>query len=57
MFMGEYKHNTDSKGRIIIPARFREELGQMIILTKGLDGCVTVYTQQQWAIIVEQLYK
>jgi len=57
MFMGEYRHNTDSKGRIIIPARFRDELGQMIILTKGLDGCITVYTQKQWAVIVEQLYK
>ena len=48
MLMGEYRHNTDSKGRIIIPARFREELGNSIILARGLDGCITGYTHQQW---------
>jgi len=57
MFMGEYKHNTDSKGRIIVPARFRDELGNLLILTKGLDGCITVYTPTQWEKIIEQLYK
>jgi MraZ protein len=57
MFMGEYRHNIDVKGRIIIPVRFREELGDSIILTKGLDGCITVYTQEQWVSILEQLKK
>ncbi|NTW95144.1 MAG: division/cell wall cluster transcriptional repressor MraZ [Erysipelotrichaceae bacterium] len=57
MFMGEYRHNTDSKGRIIVPARFRDELGNLLILTKGLDGCITVYTPKQWERIIEQLYK
>ncbi|KAF0226653.1 MAG: cell division protein MraZ [Erysipelotrichaceae bacterium] len=57
MFMGEYRHNTDSKGRIIVPARFRDELGNQLILTKGLDGCITVYTPPQWDRIIEQLYK
>jgi len=57
MFMGEYRHNTDSKGRIIIPARFRDELGNLLILTKGLDGCITVYTPKQWERIIEQLFK
>jgi MraZ protein len=57
MFMGEYRHNTDSKGRIIVPARFRDELGSLLILTKGLDGCITVYTPKQWERIIEQLYK
>jgi len=55
--MGEYRHNTDSKGRIIVPARFRDELGNLLILTKGLDGCITVYTPKQWERIIEQLYK
>lgn len=57
MFMGEYRHNLDAKGRIIIPARFREELGPVIILTRGLDGCVTVYTQKQWENVLDQLSK
>lgn len=57
MFMGEYRHNADAKGRIIIPARFREELGDSIVCTKGLDGCITVYTLEQWASILEGLKK
>jgi len=57
MFMGEYRHNTDAKGRIIIPAKFRDELGPVIILTRGLDGCLTIYTQSQWAVVMEQLRK
>ena len=57
MFMGEYAHNIDKKGRIIIPAKFREELGDLIIITRGLDGCLSVYTQKQWETIYEQLMK
>lgn len=57
MFMGEYAHNIDKKGRIIIPAKFREELGDFIIITRGLDGCLSVYTQKQWEVIYEQLLK
>ncbi len=57
MFIGEYAHNIDKKGRIIIPAKFREELGDIIIVTRGLDGCLNVYTKQQWALIYEQLQK
>ena len=48
MFIGEYRHNTDNKGRIIIPARFRDDLGERVVLTRGLDGCITVYTLAQW---------
>ncbi|TFG81283.1 MAG: division/cell wall cluster transcriptional repressor MraZ [Erysipelotrichales bacterium] len=55
MFMGEYRHNLDAKGRIIIPARFRDELGPVIILTRGLDGCIAVYTQTQWEQVLNQL--
>lgn len=57
MFIGEYRHNLDSKGRVIIPAKFREQLSLNIILTRGLDGCITVYTQDQWQTIYEQLKK
>lgn len=48
MFMGEYEHSVDSKGRLIIPARFREELGEGFVMTKGLDGCLFVYSAEEW---------
>lgn len=48
MFMGTYWHNLDSKNRLIVPAKFREELGDTFIVTKGLDGCLSVYTQHGW---------
>lgn len=57
MFMGEYAHNIDKKGRIIIPAKFREELGMKVIITRGLDGCLNGYTKDQWESIYEQLLK
>lgn len=57
MFIGEYAHNIDKKGRIIIPAKFREELGDHVIITRGLDGCLAVYTKEQWETIYEQLMK
>jgi MraZ protein len=56
-FMGEYRHNTDSKGRIIMPARFRDALGSSMILTKGLDGCIYVYTHERWEAILAELQK
>lgn len=57
MFMGEYAHNIDKKGRMIIPAKFRDELGDKVIITRGLDGCLSVYTSEQWQQIYEQLIK
>lgn len=57
MFMGEFSHNIDKKGRMIIPAKFRDELGEVIIITRGLDGCLSVYTTKQWEVIYEQLQK
>lgn len=57
MFIGEYRHNIDSKGRLIIPAKFRGSLGETVILTRGLDGCITVYTEDQWRDIYAQLKK
>lgn len=49
MFFGEYEHTIDVKGRLIIPARLREALGSVFMITKGLDGCLAVYPMEQWA--------
>ena len=48
MFMGEYSHTIDTKGRLIIPFRFREELGETFVVTKGLDGCLFVFSDEEW---------
>ena len=48
MFMGEYKHSIDAKGRIISPAAFREELTDNFVITKGLDNCLFLYTAEEW---------
>lgn len=57
MFIGEYSHNLDAKGRLIIPSRFREELHTSFILTRGLDGCLTIYSINQWEKIFEEINK
>ena len=48
MFLGEYQHSIDEKGRLIMPARFREQLGEKFIITRGLDGCLFVYPMEEW---------
>ena len=48
MFMGEYSHTIDTKGRLIIPSKFREELGETFVVTKGLDGCLFVFFDEEW---------
>jgi len=48
MFLGEYQHSIDEKGRVIMPARFREQLGEKFIITRGLDGCLFVYPREEW---------
>jgi MraZ protein len=55
MFIGEYQHGLDSKNRIIMPSKFREELGSKFIMTKGLDGCLYVYPLSEWKILEEKL--
>ncbi len=55
MFIGEYAHTVDIKGRLIMPAKFREELGITFIVTKGLDGCLFVYSKAEWAVLEEKL--
>ncbi|MDN4523523.1 division/cell wall cluster transcriptional repressor MraZ [Fictibacillus fluitans] len=55
MFMGEYQHNIDEKGRMIIPAKFRESLGSTFILTRGMDQCIFGYPLEEWQVIEEKL--
>lgn len=54
MFMGEYNHTVDTKGRLIIPAKFRESLGEEFVVTKGLDGCLFIYSEEEWKNIEEK---
>lgn len=55
MFMGEYQHTIDDKGRMIMPAKFREALGEKFIATKGLDNCLFVYPPDEWANLEAKL--
>lgn len=55
MFMGEYHHTLDAKGRLIIPARFRSELGDTFVLTRGLDHCLFVYPMEEWRNVEAKL--
>lgn len=48
MLIGEYYHNLDNKGRVIVPSRFREELGERFIITRGLDSCLFLYPMSEW---------
>lgn len=57
MFMGEYNHTIDEKGRISIPAKFREQLGENFVVTQGLDGCLFIYSNEEWELFVEGLKK
>ena len=55
MFMGEYNHTVDAKGRLIIPSKFRESLGDEFVVTKGMDGCLFVYDNEEWKKFEEKL--
>ena len=55
MFIGEYHHTIDEKGRIIIPVKFREELGNSFIITRGIENCLFVYSEENWAKITNKL--
>lgn len=54
-FIGEHSHTIDSKSRVIIPAKFREALGEQFVLTQGLDGCLTIYPLAEWEKFQQQL--
>ncbi len=55
MFMGEYNHTIDAKGRLIVPSKFREVLGDEFVVTKGMDGCLFVFDEPEWKNFEEKL--
>ena len=55
MFMSEYNHTLDTKGRLIIPAKFRETLGEEFVISKGMDGCLFVYANDDWNAFEQKL--
>ena len=57
MFNGEYNHTIDTKGRLIVPSKFREELGEQFMMTRGLDGCLFLFPMDEWHNHEEKLKK
>ncbi|MGE5583680.1 MAG: division/cell wall cluster transcriptional repressor MraZ [Bacillota bacterium] len=55
MLLGEYQHSLDEKGRLIIPAKFREDLGDNFVVTRGLDNCLFVYPLSQWKVLEDKI--
>lgn len=55
MFIGEYSHNLDEKGRLAIPVKFRSELAKGAVVTRGLDSCLFLYTKKEWEKLAEKL--
>lgn len=55
MFMGEYRHNLDSKNRLIIPSKFRDQLSSTVYVTEWMDGCLAAYAENEWNEMVEKL--
>ncbi|MFC4712538.1 division/cell wall cluster transcriptional repressor MraZ [Planococcus dechangensis] len=55
MFMGEFQHNVDAKGRLIVPAKYRDLLGEQFVITRGLDQCLFGYPMNEWNKIEEKL--
>ncbi|KYG89412.1 division/cell wall cluster transcriptional repressor MraZ [Metasolibacillus sp. FSL H7-0170] len=55
MFMGEYVHSVDVKGRLIVPSKFREALGETFVITRGLDNCIFGYPMDEWRKLEEKL--
>ena len=57
MFMGEFNHSIDNKGRLIIPAKFRSQLGERFVITRGMDRCLSGYSMAEWDKLKQQLEK
>ena len=55
MLIGEYEHSLDAKGRIIMPAKLREDIGEKFVVTKGWDGCLFAFSQTEWKSFEEKL--
>lgn len=57
MLSGEYNHNIDAKGRLTIPSKFREQLGEQIVVTKGTDACLWIFPMEEWSALEAELQK
>ena len=55
MLLGEFHHNIDDKGRLVVPTKFREELGSEFIITRGIEKCLSVYSLEEWEKLVSKL--
>lgn len=55
MLIGEYEHSLDTKGRLIMPVKLREDIGEKFVITKGLDGCLFVFSLQEWKVFETKL--
>ena len=55
MLIGEYQHNIDAKGRVIVPSKLRESLGNEFVITKGIDNCLFIYPIERWNCLIEKL--
>ena len=55
MFLGEYSHTIDDKGRLTIPAKFRDELESGVVITRGLDGCLWAYGRSEWDTMADKI--
>ena len=55
MLLGEFNHSIDEKGRLIIPAKLRDDLGDSFVICNGLEGCLFVYSQEEWNKFVAEL--
>ncbi len=55
MFIGEYQHTIDAKGRLIVPVKFRDGLGEQFVVTKGLDNCLFAYTLEEWKVFEDKV--
>ena len=57
MLTGQYSHSLDAKGRVNFPARLREELGERVVITRGLDSCLFVYSLVEWKLLADKLHQ
>ena len=55
MFIGEFHHSIDAKGRLIMPAKFREQLNECCVITRGIDQCLFIYPIEEWKILLEKV--
>ena len=57
MLIGEYRHTIDTKKRLALPAKFRKELGKTVVVTRGIDNCLVVYSEKEWKVMSDKLGK